>query len=143
VVPALRSPHELCALSNRPLRKGPATGDENTPDVSGLDAAGCLIWIYYEVQGDPLVDDPGRPPIPDYSGYSYPLDYGESQVFSGQRDYSWGTGLIWRRVGHNLSPVPARPHRAALTVMIWEGMRVTAGDLRAARAIVSSVSISQ
>ncbi|HEY2578712.1 MAG TPA: hypothetical protein VGI74_20605 [Streptosporangiaceae bacterium] len=51
--------------------------------------------------------------------------------------------LIWRRVGHNLTPAPARPDAAALTVMIWEGARVSAGDLRAAEAIVASVSVTQ
>ena len=45
VVPALRSPHELCAISNRRLRRLPATSDQNTPDVGGLGASGHLIWI--------------------------------------------------------------------------------------------------
>jgi hypothetical protein len=117
--------------------------DENTPDVSGLGSSGYFIWIYYEIKNDPLIGDPGRPPIPDYSRYSYPLVYGESQVFPRQRDYSWGMNLIWRRVGHNLPPTPARPDAAALTVMIWEGARVSAGDLRAAEAIVASVSVTQ
>lgn len=142
VVPALRSPHELCALSNRPLRKLPAQSAENTPDVSGLGASGLLIWIYYEARNDQLINDRARPPIPDYSRYSYPLVYGEAQVFPA-RDYSWGTDLIWRRVGHNLAPAPARPGPVAVTVMIWEGARVSAGDLRAAEAIVASVSVTQ
>jgi hypothetical protein len=142
VVPALRSPHELGALSNRPMRPLPATSDQNTPDVSGLGAAGCLLWMYYEVRGDPVIDDPARPPIPDYSRYSYPLVYGESQVFPRRRDYAWAADLIWRRVGRNLGPVPARPQPAALTVMIWEGSRMSAGDLRAAAAIVASVSVA-
>src|SRR5579859_7038199 len=92
LVPALRSPHELHALSNRPLRPLPLTSDQNTPDVARLGPEGCLIWIYYEVLGDPAIDDPAPPPIPDYSRFSYPLDYAEAQVF-GQRDYEWGTGL--------------------------------------------------
>jgi hypothetical protein len=142
VVPALRSPHELCALSNRRLRTLPVTSDQNTPDVSALDAAGCLIWMYYEVLNDPAIDDPARPPIPDYSRYSYPLVYSQARVFPRRRDYAWGAELIWRRVGHNLAPVPARPDPAALTVMIWEGTRASAGDLRAAAAIVASVSVS-
>jgi hypothetical protein len=141
VVPALRSPHELCALSNRPLRTRPATSDQNTPDLSGLDAAGCLIWVYYEVLNDPAIGDPARPPIPDYSRYSYPLVYAESQVFPVRRDYAWGADLRWRRVGHNLAPTPARPEPAALTVMIWEGTRASAADLHAARVIVASVRI--
>lgn len=142
VVPALRSPHELCALSNRRLRALPVTSDQNTPGIGGLDASGCLIWIYYEVLGDPVIDDPARPPIPDYSRYSYPLVYGESQVFPPQLDYDWGANLTWRRLGHNLAPGPARPQPAALTVMIWEGRRLSVDDLRAAEAIVSSVSVS-
>jgi hypothetical protein len=142
VVPALRSPHELCALSNRPLRKLSARSAENTPDVSGLGASGVLIWIYYEMRNDPLIKDPGAPPIPDYSRYSYPLAYGEAQIFPA-RDYSWGTDLNWRRVGHNLAPVPARPEAVAVTVMIWEGVRVPAVDLRAAEAIVASVNFTQ
>jgi hypothetical protein len=129
-------------LSNRRLRKLPATSDRNTPDVSRLDAAGCLIWIYYEVLNDPVIDDPARPPIPDYSRYSYPLAYSESQVFPRRRDYAWGADVIWRRVGRNLAPTPARPHPAALTVMIWEGTRIPAEDLRAAEAIVASVSVT-
>lgn len=142
VVPALRSPHELCALSNRRLRILPRVSDQNTPDVGGLGAAGCLIWIYYQVLGDPVIDDPARPPIPDYGRYSYPLVYGESQVFPRRLDYDWGPDLIWRRLGHNLAPSPARPEPAALTVMIWEGRRLPAADLRAARQIVTSVSVS-
>jgi len=42
-------------------------------------------------------------------------------------------------MGHNLAPSAARPERAALTVMIWEGTSVSAADLRAAQAIVASV----
>jgi hypothetical protein len=141
VVPALRSPHELCAISNRRLRRLPATSDQNTPDVAGLGASGYLIWIYYEVRGDPVIDDPARPPIPDYRRYSYPLVYAESQVFPTRIDYDWGSELIWRRVGHNLAPTAARPEPAALTVMIWEGARVSAADLRAAEAIVASVRV--
>lgn len=142
VVPALRSPHELCALSNRRLRILPAVSGQNIPDVGGLGASGCLIWIYYQVLGDPAIDDPARPLIPDYSRYSYPLVYGEAQIFPPRLDYDWGTDLIWRRLGHNLPPTPARPEPAALTVMIWEGRRLNAGDLRAAREIVTSVSVS-
>ena len=142
VVPALRSPHELCALSNRRLRTLPVTSDQNTPDVSGLGPSGCLIWIYYEVLGDPAIDDPARPPIPDYSRYSYPLAYGESQVFPPDLDYDWGTNLTWRRLGRNLAPTPARPQPAALTVMIWAGRRLAASDLRATQEIVASVSVT-
>ena len=87
-------------------------------------------------------DDPARPPIPDYSRYSYPLVYGESQVFPAHLDYGWRSGLIWRRVGHNLAPSAARPEPAALTVMIWEGTGVSAADLHAAQAIVGSVRVS-
>jgi hypothetical protein len=141
VVPALRSPHELCAISNRRLRRLPATSDQNTPDVGGLGASGHLIWIYYEVRGDPVIDDPARPPIPDYRRYSYPLVYGESQIFPVGVDYAWGADLIWRRAGRNLAPTAARPEPAALTVMIWEGARVSAADLRAAEAIVASVRV--
>lgn len=142
VVPALRSPHELCAISNRRLRRLPANSDENTPDVGGLGASGHLIWMYYEVLGDPVINDPARPPIPDYSRYSYPLVYGESQVFPARLDYGWGSDLIWRRVGHNLAPSATRPEPAALTVMIWEGAKVSAADLHAARAVVASVRVS-
>ncbi|HLX50260.1 MAG TPA: hypothetical protein VKS82_18190 [Streptosporangiaceae bacterium] len=46
-------------------------------------------------------------------------------------------------MGHNLAPAPARPGAVAVTVMIWEGARVTAGDLRAAEAIVASVRVTQ
>jgi len=141
VVPALRSPHELCAISNRRLRRLPATSDQNTPDVGGLGASGHLIWIYYQVRGDPVIDDQARPPIPDYRRYSYPLVYGESQIFPAGVDYTWGADLIWRRVGRNLAPTAARPEPAALTVMIWEGARVSAADLRAAEAIVASVRV--
>lgn len=142
VVPALRSPHELCALSNRRLRILPRVSEQNTPDVSGLGVAGCLIWIYYQVLGDPAIDDPERPLIPDYRRYSYPLVYGESQVFPPRADYAWGTELTWRRLGHNLGPAPARPEPAALTVMIWEGRQLPAASLRAAQQIVASVSVS-
>jgi hypothetical protein len=141
VIPALRSPHELCALSNRPLRRLPVTSDQNTPDIGGLGVSGCLIWMYYEVLNDPVINDPARPPIPDYSRYSYPLAYGQSQVFPGRLDYAWGAGFTWRRVGRNLAPVPGRPEPAALTVMIWEGARTSAADRRAAAAIVASVRI--
>ena len=140
VIPALRSPHELCVLSNRRLRTLPAVSEQNTPDVSGLGVSGCLIWMYYEVLGDPAIDDPGRPPIPDYRRYSYPLVYSESQVFP-RLDYDWGEDLIWRRLGHNLAPVPGRPEPAALTVMIWEGRRLARADLRAAKQIVTSVEV--
>lgn len=142
VIPALQSPHELCVLSNRRLRTLPVTSDQNTPDVAGLGASGCLIWIYYQVLGDPVIDDPARPPIPDYSRYSYPLVFGESQVFPRNLDYDWGTDLIWRRLGHNLAPTPARPEPAALTVMIWQGRQLPTSDHRATQDIVTSVSVS-
>lgn len=142
VVPALRSPHELCAISNRPLRKVPAASDQNTPDIGGLGPAGYLIWMYYQVRDDPVIDDPAPPPIPDYSRYSYPLVYGEAQVFPARRDYSWGTDFVWRRVGHNLAPTAARPEPAALTVMTWEGARASADDRHTVEAIVASVSVS-
>lgn len=141
VVPALRSPHELCAISNRPLRRLPAASDQNTPDLGGLGAAGCLIWIYYEVRGDPVIADPARPPIPDYSRYSYPLAYGEAQVFPPKLAYAWGADFVWRRVGHNLAPTPARPDPAALTVMTWEGPRLSAADRHAVGVIVASVRV--
>jgi hypothetical protein len=106
-----------------------------------------LIWIYYEVLGEvlgnPVIPDPERPPIPDYSRFSYPLAYRESEVFPVQLDYAWGSGLVWRRVGRNLAPTSARPERAALTVMIWEGKNGSAEDLRAAESVVASVSVSQ
>jgi hypothetical protein len=141
VVPALLSPHELCAISNRPLRRLPATSDQNTPDLSGLGPAGCLIWIYYEVRSDPAIADPGRPPIPDYSRYAYPLVYAEAQVFPRNLDYAWGADFTWRRAGRNLAPTPARPHPAALTVMTWEGPRLPAADRQAVAAIMASVRI--
>lgn len=146
VVPNLFSPHELCVVSNRPLRRVPATSDQNRPDVSALGPEGYLIWIYYEVLGEvlgsPVIPDPERPPIPDYSRFSYPMNYSESQVFPVQLDYDWGTGLIWRRVGRNLAPTASRPAPAALTVMIWEGKNASVEDLRAVESVVQSVSVS-
>ena len=53
LVPALRSPHELCAISNRRLRRLPVTSDQNTPDVGGLGASGHLIWIVLRSAGRP------------------------------------------------------------------------------------------
>ena len=140
VVPALRSPHELCVLSNRHLQKAPVTSQQNQPDLGNLDAAGLLIWIYYEVYGDPAINDPTRPPIPDYSHYSYPLVYSEAQVFPRQVDYEWSSDLVWMRLGHNLPPNQQRPERAALTVMIWQGTQASPGDLRATKDIVNSIS---
>ena len=142
VVPALHSPHELCVISNRRLRRVPITSEENTPDIRALDAAGYLIWIYYEVLGDHIFD-PRRPPIPDYSRYSYPLVYSESQLFPVQLHYDWSEQILWRRVGHNLGPTRRRPQRAAVTVMIWEGTHASDRDVNAAEAMVASVSISE
>jgi hypothetical protein len=142
VVPALRSPHELTAISNRPLQQVPATSEQNTPAISALDAAGYLIWVYYEIQGDPLIDDQERPPIPDYSRFSYPFVYSESQLFPPQVDYGWSSAILWRRVGLNLAPTTQRPEPAALTVMIWEGTSASAGDVQAAEDIVGSVTVS-
>jgi hypothetical protein len=128
------------------LRKLPVTSDQNTPDVSALGATGILIWIYYEVLGEvlgnPVIRDPERPPIPDYSRFSYPLVYGESQLFPPQLAYDWSSSILWRRVGRNLEPNTQRPEPAALTVMIWEGMRASADDLRTAETVVGSVSVS-
>jgi hypothetical protein len=146
VVPNLYSPHELCAISNRPLRQVPVTSDQNRPDISTLGRKGYLIWIYYEVLGevlgDPVIRDPQRPPIPDYSRYSYPFVYSESQLFPVQLDYEWGSSILWRRVGRNLAPTARRRNPAALTVMIWEGTSASADDMRAVEAVVASVSIS-
>ncbi len=145
LVPNLYSPRELCTISNRPLRPVPVTSTQNRPDLSNLDSHGYLIWIYYEVLGevigDPTIPDPTRPPIPDYSRYSYPLAYSESQLFP-RLSYDWGSDLQWRRVGHNLGPTAERPEPAALTVMVWEGVRTSAADLRIVEGIVSSVSVS-
>lgn len=140
VVPALRSPHELSVLSNRPLLKAPVTSQQNQPDLSNLDAAGLLIWIYYEVLGDPVINDPARPPIPDYSHYSYPLVYSEAQVFPRGLDYEWSSDLVWMRLGHNLPPNQQRPEPAALTVMIWKGTQASPGDLQATKDMVQSIS---
>jgi hypothetical protein len=146
VVPNLYSPHELCVMSNRPLRKVPLTSDQNHPDINALGNTGCLIWVYYEVLGEvlgnPVTPDPERPPIPDYSRYSYPLAYSESQVFPPQLGYDWSSNVLWRRLGHNLAPTAQRPEPAALTVMIWEGNRAAADDLHAVEAVVRSVSVS-
>jgi hypothetical protein len=146
VVPNLYSPHELCAISNRPLRQVPITSEQNTPDLSALGPSGCLIWIYYEVLGevlgDPVTQDPERPPIPDYGRYSYPLVYSESQAFPVQLRYDWSADILWRRLGHDLAPTARRPKPAALTVMIWEGTRATADDLHAVEAMVGSVAIA-
>ncbi len=145
VVPNLYSPHELCAMSNQPLRQVPSTSDQNHPDISALGATGCLIWIYYEVLGEipgnPVTRDPERPPIPDYSRYSYPLAYSESQMFPPQLAYDWSSNVLWRRLGHNLPPTAQRPEPAALTVMIWEGTRASADDLHAIETIVRPVSV--
>jgi len=143
VVPALHSPHELCVISNRRLRQVPATSEQNTPDISALDAAGYLIWFYYEMLGDSAIRDPQRPPIPDYRRYSYPLVYSDSQVFPAQLKYDWSEQILWRRLGHNLAPTARRPEPTAITVMIWEGIRASVQDLHAAEAMVASVSISE
>jgi len=145
VVPALHSPHELCVISNRPLRLVPITSEQNTPDVSSLGAHGFLVWIYYEVlgvvEGDPVCHDPTRPPIPDYSRYSYPLVYSEAQLFPVQLGYDWSSSILWRRLGRNLAPTTERPQRAALTVMVWEGTKASTDDLRAVEEMVASVSV--
>jgi hypothetical protein len=127
-------------LSNRHLRKASVTSQQNQPDLGNLDAAGLLIWIYYQVYGDPAIGDPERPLIPDYSQYSYPLVYSEAQVFPQRVDYEWSSDLVWMRLGHNLPPNRKRPERAALTVMIWEGTQASAGDLQATKDIVKSIS---
>jgi hypothetical protein len=146
VVPNLYSPHELCAISSRPLRKVPIASDQNTPDVRAIGEKGYLIWIYYEVLGEvlgnPVIRDPERPPIPDCSRYSYPMVYSESQLFPVQLAYDWGPNILWRRVGHNLVPTARRREPAALTVMIWEGTRASADDLHAVEEVVASVSIA-
>ncbi len=146
VVPNLYSPHELCVISNRPLRRVPSNSSQNRPDISALGAKGYLIWIYYEVLGEvlgnPVIRDPERPPIPDYSRYSYPLVYSESELFPVQLDYEWGPNILWRRVGHNLPATARRRDPGALTVMIWEGTSASADDLRAVEEVVASVSIS-
>lgn len=146
VVPNLYSPHELCVMSNRPLRPVPVTSDQNHPDMSALGTTGCLIWIYYEVLGEvlgnPVTPDPSRPPIPDYSRYSYPLVYSESEMFPPQLTYDWSSNVLWRRLGRNLPPNAQRPEPAALTVMIWEGTQASADDLHAIETVVGSVSIS-
>jgi hypothetical protein len=82
-----------------------------------------------------------RPPIPDYSHYSYPLVYSEAQVFP-PLDYEWSSDLVWMRLGHNLPPNQKRPERAALTVMIWKGTHVSPGDLQATKDMVQSISIA-
>lgn len=142
VVPWLRSPHELATISNRPLQKVPKGNYQNVPMVQVLDAGAYLIWVYYQVFRDPSIDDPHHPLIPDYTRFSYPFEYSEAQLFPPQLDYEWSRNLLWRRVGLNLPPTPARPEKAALTVMFWEGTRASVADTRVAEAIVRSVSVS-
>lgn len=143
VVPALHSPHELGSISNRPLQQVPASSEENRPAVDLLDAAAVYVWIYYEVLGDPSIGDASRPPIPDYSGFSYPFEYNESQVFPAHAAYDWDPAVLtWRRLGRNLPPNVQRAQPAALTVMVWEGTRASVEDVRAAEAIVKSVSVA-
>jgi hypothetical protein len=142
VVPALRSPHELLAVSNRSLKQVPITSEENRPAIDDLDPSSFFIWVYYEVLGDPVIGDPSKPPIPDYSRFSYPFVYSESQVFPAQTAYDWNSSdFIWRRVGRNLAPTLSRPQPAALTVMVWEGTNTSASDARTTEAIVESVSV--
>lgn len=145
-VPNLYSPRELCTLSNRPIRQVPVTSSQNRPNLKDLDASGFLIWVYYEVHGQvmtqPPIRDPLRPPIPDYSRYSYPLVYGESQLFPVQLDYEWRSDVLWRRVGHNLAPTAARPEATALTVMVWEGVRTSEEDVRSIEEVVASISVT-
>jgi hypothetical protein len=143
VVPALRSPHELCAISNRPLKIVPSTSEENRPAIDELDPASMFIWVYYEVLGDPVIGDPTRPPIPDYSRFSYPFVYRESEVFAAQTAYNWSSSSFqWRRVGLNIAPTASRPQPTALTVMVWEGTKSSAADVSATDAIVRSITVS-
>lgn len=142
VVPWLRSPHELCAISSRPLQQVPSDSEQNFPMVQALDASGYLIWICYQVFEDPTIDDPQHPLIPNYSRFSYPFVYSEAELFPPQLDYEWNRGLLWRRVGLNLSASLERPEEAALTVMFWEGSGASSFDVQSAEAIVESVSVS-
>jgi hypothetical protein len=143
VVPALRSPHELFAFSNRPLQEVPATSDQNRPLIGQLDSASMFIWGYYEVFADPETKDPNPAPIPDYSRFSFPFEYAESQAFPSQSAYDWSASdFVWRRVGLNLASNPRRPRPAALTVMVWEGTASTASDVTAVEAVLSSVAVS-
>jgi hypothetical protein len=143
VVPALRSPHELFAFSNRPLQQVPPATEENHPAIGELDSAAMFIWGYYEVLGDPEIGDPSRPPIPDYSRYSLPFAYNDSEAFPSQSAYDWSpTNFIWRRIGLDLPPNAQRAQRAALTVMVWEGTTSSVDDVSVAASILSSVAVA-
>lgn len=147
VVPTLKAPHELFALSNRPLVQVPAsTPDAHMPLIEELDPAAFFVWGYYEVLCDPWLGLGPTicPPIPEYGGrFSYPFVYSDSEVFPSQNAFDWSpTDFVWRRLGRDLPPTTGRTEPAALTVMVWEGTQSTLADTQAAIDIVASIALA-
>jgi len=132
-VPSLRIPHELFAVSNRPIVP-PKNPEQNRPALDHLDKGAMFVWCYWQTPDDPNPDE--RDAVPDYSRWSVPLDYDEAQVFPSSDARQWDSSMFtWRRIGFAAPPT-------WVTVMVWEGTRAAHGDIDTARAVLASVGLS-
>lgn len=132
-VTSLVIPHQLFAVSNRPIVITAARSPISKPSIRGLDSGALFIWSYYQVLGEL---DPTRTLVPNYSGYSLPLSYAESRAFPSTDARGWAPGqFIWRHIGFDQFGV-------AVTVFIWEATQVGPGDIRKADAILHSIRVA-
>lgn len=132
-VPKLVIPRELFAISNRPIVQTPLDSSQPRPMIQALSARDMFVWCYSQVPGDP---DPVHPDaVPDYSRYSMPLRYLESEVFPSTDAREWDSSdFLWRRVGFDTDGV-------VVTVWVWEGTKADAPLISAAEEIVGSVRL--
>lgn len=131
-VPALSIPRQLFGLSTRPISLVPEDSAQPRPMVSDLGADAMFVWCYCQ---SPLDPDPSDPDVvPDYSRFSFPLQYRESEVFPSYDAREWRSAdFLWRRVGFTVGGW-------TVTVWIWEGTRATEQDVADAETIVASVA---
>lgn len=93
-----------------------------------------FIWCYAQRPTDPDPFDPSV--VPDYSRYSFPLQYAESEVLPSYSAREWDPAdFLWRRLGFVASGW-------TISVWIWEGTHARQADVDAAGDIVTSVAPS-
>lgn len=133
-VPNLVHPHELVAMSNRPIQPTPADSSQPRPMIASLDPAAIFVWAYFQHKDDPEMT--AAEDLPDYERFTLPLDYSDSEVFPAYEAREWDPrNFLWRRVG-------LRVRDTWLTVWMWEGMAAKLTDVDALKAIVKSIQLA-
>jgi hypothetical protein len=131
-VPKLVVPRELFVAATSELKATPSETSQPRPWVQTLTASDMVVWCYHQRPEDPDPLDPLA--VPDYSRFTLPLAYSESEVFPSTDAREWSPAVfLWRRIGFPLGS-------ARVSVWIWEGTRAQNEALQATERLLASVS---